>query len=343
MRLIIALILLSAGVSGFAFDKDKYYYGHFFVYEKAEIFESSEGGLVAYLIPGGYDELYDVPAAILVEGVISDETVTHLRRLLSRDKDVRDFFLDSPGGFLSAGMRLGKMLSDLGARATIPQGGECFSACALAFLGGKDRVLLAGAKDLGFHRQYYLVDDKAIYGSLAKDIQQIRGYLDEIRFSSIDVAEIVGTTGNAGFSSEELFRRGIVTARRAEIIQEAVSILEYTKFSRYEFFRLKCSYYDSPYASNDPEKLSTAAWMEQLTCSQHEPVMREPLLRLALGRQAWSGQGSEYYQLKLLEESEFFRRKGIEYGNSELYKEYDEYLRRRGNFMRTEKKNSRAR
>jgi hypothetical protein len=67
--------------------------------------------------------------------------------------------LDSPGGLLSEGLKLGRFFHDAKIATFVFTGGiGCHSACALAFLGGRDaatgkplRVMMSGAR-LGFHQ-----------------------------------------------------------------------------------------------------------------------------------------------------------------------------------------------
>src|SRR5215468_11977381 len=67
--------------------------------------------------------------------------------------------LDSPGGLLSEGLKLGQFFYDAKIATFVFAGGYgCHSACALAFLGGRAaatgkplRVLMSGAR-LGFHQ-----------------------------------------------------------------------------------------------------------------------------------------------------------------------------------------------
>lgn len=66
--------------------------------------------------------------------------------------------LDSDGGDLIEGIRLGDLFHQAGMATFVASGGRCHSACALAFLGGRDprtgeamRIKPASAK-LGFHQ-----------------------------------------------------------------------------------------------------------------------------------------------------------------------------------------------
>ena len=67
--------------------------------------------------------------------------------------------LDSPGGLVAEGLKLGRFFHDTKIATFVFAGGiGCHSACALAFLGGRDsvsgkrlRVMMSGAR-LGFHQ-----------------------------------------------------------------------------------------------------------------------------------------------------------------------------------------------
>lgn len=67
--------------------------------------------------------------------------------------------MESPGGVLSEGLMLGALFHDRKVATVVRGGGAiCYSACALAFLGGRDfrtekpfRVKMSGGK-LGFHQ-----------------------------------------------------------------------------------------------------------------------------------------------------------------------------------------------
>lgn len=65
--------------------------------------------------------------------------------------------LDSPGGLTQQGFDLGRFFYDAKVITMIPAGASCLSACAIAFVGGRDpltsaplRILAAGGR-LGFH------------------------------------------------------------------------------------------------------------------------------------------------------------------------------------------------
>lgn len=66
--------------------------------------------------------------------------------------------LNSPGGNLVGGLRLGQALRDLGATVTVGKGARCVSACVYTFLGGTVRHVAAGGR-IGVHRFYDAVGD----------------------------------------------------------------------------------------------------------------------------------------------------------------------------------------
>lgn len=79
-------------------------------------------------------------------------------------------YLNSPGGDLATGIKLGKVIRKhrlftyVGKDAGIKKrydtaAGECYSACALAFLGGDYRFYKSGS-DYGVHRFYWFNKDE---------------------------------------------------------------------------------------------------------------------------------------------------------------------------------------
>src|SRR5262245_65171792 len=95
-------------------------------------------------------------ALVYLDGRIDAGAPDRLARTLSGIKGAAAVWLNSPGGNLFAGMQLGRIIREHGAstyiidsRALLP--GECYSACALAFLGGVHRFIDHGAR-YGVHR-----------------------------------------------------------------------------------------------------------------------------------------------------------------------------------------------
>lgn len=124
--------------------------------------------------PGGNDTRCRECGFIQASGEIADDTPQAFERFLDSAPDYvpKRIRLNSPGGSLQAGIRLGEIFrargfttevgSDrvdpegrpyFGGRASLRTPGVCASACAYAFLGGIERVLDEGSK-LGVHRFY---------------------------------------------------------------------------------------------------------------------------------------------------------------------------------------------
>jgi hypothetical protein len=91
-----------------------------------------------------------------------------------------EIYLNSPGGSLPEGIKLGRMISGLGANTYVgrqtpdplkPLPGECSSACVVAYLGGAYRHLDAESK-IGVH-QFALANGKAVEPVAAAVVSQV--------------------------------------------------------------------------------------------------------------------------------------------------------------------------
>jgi len=96
--------------------------------------------------------------AILAEGEIVPGDTAKLKELFDRmpQKANEVLYLSSLGGSLYEGILLGKLVAKSGIKTVVEGGSDCASACALAFLGGRDRQgrTWRSASDnsrLGFH------------------------------------------------------------------------------------------------------------------------------------------------------------------------------------------------
>lgn len=101
---------------------------------------------------------------IYADGMIQDGDAAKLSRLI-HDNNLSSWFddyvvrLNSPGGSLFEGMRIGTLIRDSSLQTFISSGDTCASACALAFLGGTKRYAtgtgigrrMAFGASLGFH------------------------------------------------------------------------------------------------------------------------------------------------------------------------------------------------
>lgn len=86
---------------------------------------------------------------VIAQGLVEINDAERISKLITleyrqRHHNVRNLItvsLDSPGGSLLGGLRLGYALRQLGVHTNVALGQSCFSACALAFLGGQQRTV----------------------------------------------------------------------------------------------------------------------------------------------------------------------------------------------------------
>ena len=86
---------------------------------------------------------------IVATGVVEPEDADRIAKILTleyrqdhhRVRDLVTVSLDSPGGSLLGGLRLGYALREMGVHTHVGPGQSCMSACALAFLGGRKRTV----------------------------------------------------------------------------------------------------------------------------------------------------------------------------------------------------------
>lgn len=129
--------------------------------------------------------------------------------------------LDSPGGNMLGGLRLGYALRDIGIHTEVPNGAKCFSACAMAFLGGAARTVEG---QFGVHA----VNIPSSH--VARAQENLGGAVDSIqKLSAFVVAYVTAMTGRqdmaikalatsasdiAILSDDELSRMHVITLAR---------------------------------------------------------------------------------------------------------------------------------
>lgn len=94
-------------------------------------------------------EVIDGGAGVAVRGAIARGLVDDVRAALDRAGDPSYVVLDSVGGRIGVAASLNRTFQERGLITLVQS--KCYSACALAFLGGRLRVLGDGAV-LGFHQ-----------------------------------------------------------------------------------------------------------------------------------------------------------------------------------------------
>lgn len=88
---------------------------------------------------------------------------------------------NSPGGQLNAGIEIGRAIRLKGFITAVPSGASCASACALAWLGGRKRLLSTGGR-LGFHAVYRKGADGTTVSSSGNAL--VGAYLNQLGLSS---------------------------------------------------------------------------------------------------------------------------------------------------------------
>lgn len=92
-------------------------------------------------------------SVIIVSGRISPETETAFAAALRNAQGRPRIYLTSPGGALTPGLNMGRMIREARLETFIPAGAGCFSACGLIWLAGVERHLDPMAR-VGFHAAY---------------------------------------------------------------------------------------------------------------------------------------------------------------------------------------------
>lgn len=117
---------------------------------------------------------------VVADGDITNHTPKNFQKFL--DETHFDGFhfilaLNSNGGSLLAGMQLGEMIRDWGFQTEVSKyherarfGGQCFSACGLAFLGGRQRSV-PERSTIGFHQFSSKIMNKLSYLDFQQEVK----------------------------------------------------------------------------------------------------------------------------------------------------------------------------
>ena len=100
---------------------------------------------------------------LMLNGEIGPDSSFAVKRILEKEKPCKmgggrnnlGIILNSGGGLLEHGYKLGEVLRNYKVNAIVNDGGVCASSCAVAFLGGTKRFVAPKGKLL-FHSPYYL-------------------------------------------------------------------------------------------------------------------------------------------------------------------------------------------
>lgn len=131
---------------------------------------------------------------VFIDGFIHKPTVESFQRLLHSGQEFGIVYFNSGGGDLAAAQKLGRMIRAKGYSTQIGQlssdgthiaKGICESACPIAFIGGKYRLLDTETGRLGVHRFYLAQQGRwaSDSASLFSAEQDLRKYVDEMGIS----------------------------------------------------------------------------------------------------------------------------------------------------------------
>ena len=114
-----------------------------------------------------------------LSGPIGPDSSEVVSRVLSQVKQCqvnqsKSILLNSSGGLLKDGYRLGQIFKNAQVSVLVGGGQVCASSCAIAFLGGKYRMMLRDAK-LIFHAPY-IPNGSSIECKSKSESQEMKGY-----------------------------------------------------------------------------------------------------------------------------------------------------------------------
>ena len=147
----------------------------------------------------------DTPTMVAVKGALRDEDIGDFQFKVSKLSSAF-VTLESDGGSLLAGIRIGETIRLRGFVTVVPNGARCASACATAWLGGVRRFMGEQAR-IGFHAAYR--SDTTSESGMGNAV--LGAYLDSIGLSQAAVAYVTMAAPNSmtWLTIEEAARYGI--------------------------------------------------------------------------------------------------------------------------------------
>jgi hypothetical protein len=133
----------------------------------------------------------DHPALILVKGQLVKDDDVKFSTLADAQKTPAVVFLESRGGLVLAGLQIGRAIRRHGFATAVADNAVCASACAIAWMGGKQRFMGFYAR-IGFHAAMAPTPDKMVASSLANGA--IGSYYYEMGVTDPTVIAVLTTT-----------------------------------------------------------------------------------------------------------------------------------------------------
>jgi len=121
----------------------------------------------------------------------------------------------SNGGSLLAGIRIGTLIRERGFVTLVPNGAQCASACAVAWLGGLQRLMGNGSK-VGFHAAYVLKGHRSVESGPGNAV--LGAYLFQLGFSEDSIVYITEADPSSinWLSGEQAAQHGIEVSASPE-------------------------------------------------------------------------------------------------------------------------------
>jgi hypothetical protein len=147
----------------------------------------------------------DTPAVVMVQGDLRDEDIDDFRFKVAKLSSAV-VALESDGGSLLAGIRIGEIIRLKGFVTVVANGARCASACATAWLGGVRRFMGEQAR-IGFHAAYR--SDTTSESGMGNAV--LGAYLNSIGLSEAAVAYVTMADPNSmtWLTLEEAAKYGI--------------------------------------------------------------------------------------------------------------------------------------
>lgn len=147
-----------------------------------EVYDNENYAFVPDCVSGQFN-------TIEVQGVINYDTFDILEKIISNlepcvNKEDEEYstivYLDSSGGALYDGYKIGNLFNYYNVQARIIDGQSCASSCAIAFLGAKNRLMESGSNII-FHAPYTISENKVtINCSYEKINNQLNEYYNKM-------------------------------------------------------------------------------------------------------------------------------------------------------------------
>jgi hypothetical protein len=146
---------------------------------------------------GSFKYVEDLPKVLFLFGEITPGSSFDLRRAM-RDHPISILVTASPGGNLYEGLRIATTVHDNEMHTYLPEAASCESACALVFLGGKNRVVFG---ELGVHQFY-------TGGKSATEAQRQDVTTSVTQYTTSEIIGILNEFDTPPFVYEKMFGTG---------------------------------------------------------------------------------------------------------------------------------------